>query len=228
MKNLITLIRELLDENNNLKSGLYLKAITESEICNLITKNKLILSENISVAMTAESLTLQCTQLQYFLVLRAEDKDIIHENYNTARLRKAEMVKVFNLYKLLCKYGANLNLTGASLRGAQLQFANLSGAILENCDLQGADLFQANLKDADLTGANLQGANLSEANLFGTNLTNTDLRRVNLSQAELRNSKMVGTAIRGAELWSANMWKVDISKSFYKGADLTRADIRGS
>lgn len=228
MKSFITLIEELLDGNDCFKGRLYLKAITELDICSLIPNNELILSENILVATTVESLTLQCTQLQYFLVLRAEDKDIILENNNTASLKKAKIVRVFDFYKLLRKYGSNLNLTGACLRGAQLQFANLSGSILQNCELSGANLFQANLKGANLQGANLQGANLSEANLFGTDLTNADLRRVNLSQAELRNSKMIGTAIRGAELWSANMWKVDVTKSFHEGVDLTRADTRGS
>ena len=68
------------------------------------------------------------------------------------------------------EYGNRANLSGANLRGANLNDANLSsadlsGANLCDADLSGADLSGANLCDADLSGANLRGANLRGANL---------------------------------------------------------------
>jgi uncharacterized protein YjbI with pentapeptide repeats len=75
----------------------------------------------------------------------------------------------------------NVDLTGASLRGAELIKANLQGANLMRADLRGADLqganlmqtalFQANLSGADLRGAILVGAQLKWANLMEADLS---------------------------------------------------------
>ncbi|MFE0154508.1 pentapeptide repeat-containing protein [Nonomuraea sp. NPDC059007] len=51
--------------------------------------------------------------------------------------------------------------------------ANLSGATLRLADLSGANLTRATLRLADLSGADLTGADLTAANLSGANLTGT-------------------------------------------------------
>ena len=71
--------------------------------------------------------------------------------------------------------GIMANLTGADLRGANLNCTDLTGANLIDADLRGADLTGANLRDANLRGANLNGANFYGANLTGAALTGADL-----------------------------------------------------
>ena len=61
--------------------------------------------------------------------------------------------------------GAEFELIGAYLPGANLSEANLRGADLRGANLTGADLTGANLIDADLRGAGLYRADLRGANL---------------------------------------------------------------
>ena len=77
----------------------------------------------------------------------------------------------------------NVNLTGATLREAELMRANLQGANLIHADLRGANLQGANLMQASLSQANLSGANLQGALLAGTQLQWANLREANLSGA---------------------------------------------
>ena len=63
-----------------------------------------------------------------------------------------------------------MNLSGATLRDAQLVNADLIGA-----NLNGADLREANLCRTNLSKANLSGANLALALLLDTDLTDADV-----------------------------------------------------
>ena len=63
---------------------------------------------------------------------------------------------------------------GDEMSGASLRLANLRGADLRWANLRGADL-----RWADLSGANLSGADLSGAYLSGANLTGAYLRDTN-------------------------------------------------
>jgi uncharacterized protein YjbI with pentapeptide repeats len=228
MKSLIQVVKEQLTQGLSNNSNLYLMAIECENVLNNLLENKIILTGEITGAITAKALTNQYLNVNFFAALAAESDNVSSENEDEFKLKAAKVLGIFSLSRLIREFGQEINLTNANLRGAQLQGADLRGANLENCNLQGANLMKANLKEAILFGANMEGCNLTEANLFAANLTNTDLRRANLTQAELRNSTMVGTSLRGAELWSASMWGVDIEKSFHKGVDLTRADTRGS
>src|SRR5471032_3208365 len=64
----------------------------------------------------------------------------------------------------------NADLTGTSLREAELAKANLQGASLIRADLRGADLQGANLMQTTLFQTNLSGANLQGALLVGAKL----------------------------------------------------------
>jgi hypothetical protein len=67
--------------------------------------------------------------------------------------------------------------------GAKLRHVNLVGAKLRGADLDWACFNDANLTEADLAGADLTGANLTEANLQGANLTEANLTEADLTNA---------------------------------------------
>jgi Pentapeptide repeats (8 copies) len=77
----------------------------------------------------------------------------------------------------------NADLTGTSLREAELAKANLQGASLIRADLRGADLQGANLMQTTLFQTNLSGANLQGALLVGAKLGWANLTEANLSGA---------------------------------------------
>lgn len=64
-----------------------------------------------------------------------------------------------------------MELSGAKLKNAYLQFTDLAGANLQGADLQGAQLERANLR-----GANLRDTNLTNANVYQADLRQADLR----------------------------------------------------
>ena len=225
-----SLLQVVYDEYFSVESSmLFLMALEcDKTINEFMLKSNSSFVKDVIVSKTLNSLTKNQRQTSLFAVLKADTHNIVREDADQAYLKTAEIIKILNLNEVISKHGSSLNLCGANLKGAQLQFADLRGANLDNCDLQGANLFQADLKEASLIGANLEGCNLVEVNLYGANLTNADLRRANLKQAELRNTNMLHTSLRGAELWSASIWGVDMQETFNEGVDLTRADTRGN
>src|SRR3954468_23805272 len=72
-----------------------------------------------------------------------------------------------------------LDLTGRSLRRANLSGSKLWKASFRTAQLQGADLSGAQLQGADLGGAQLQGADLSGAQLQGADLSGAQLQGAN-------------------------------------------------
>jgi uncharacterized protein YjbI with pentapeptide repeats len=78
----------------------------------------------------------------------------------------------------------------ADLSGASLRDADLSSAWLDGVDLSGADLASAGLYHTDLNGAILSGAILNEAELKGADLSGADLRGALLVEANLRNASL--------------------------------------
>jgi len=85
---------------------------------------------------------------------------------------------------------AKIDLSGVSLRGANLSCAYLRGANLSEADLHGAFLSfailnEANLSNANLCAAYLRGATLRDANLSGADLSGTTLRGALLHDADL-------------------------------------------
>jgi hypothetical protein len=122
--------------------------------------------------------------------------------------------------------GANLreaNLREADLRGANLREADLGEADLRWANLSGADLTGADLSGADLTGADLRGANLVETNLReailrGANLVKTNLREANLSGAWLEASTLLGTDLTGANLTDCRIHGISAWRLKLEGA----------
>jgi hypothetical protein len=114
------------------------------------------------------------------------------------------------------------NLTEANLSGADLSKANLSRTNLSKADLNGANLSKAHLTLADLSaahliraqlgGANLFGAHLSGANLIWANLSEADLRSASLERVHFSEANLEGVAFDNASLWDTTFANVDLSK----------------
>ena len=71
--------------------------------------------------------------------------------------------------------GKRAEVSGAALRGADLNGAILTYANLNGADLDGANLRGADLRNAYLNGVNLRGADLNGAILHGVGLNRADL-----------------------------------------------------
>ncbi|MBW4421896.1 MAG: pentapeptide repeat-containing protein [Myxacorys californica WJT36-NPBG1] len=88
-----------------------------------------------------------------------------------------------------------INLCGAELRNANLNYAlllktNLSRAYLVHANLREANLSQAILSESTLESAVLQQARLINANLSGANLAKADLRgAIGLTVAQVKSAK---------------------------------------
>jgi uncharacterized protein YjbI with pentapeptide repeats len=127
---------------------------------------------------------------------------------------------------------ANVNLTGADLRGKELANANLIGAnltrtIAMQANLAGANLRNANLTEADLTGANLNSASLTDAKLPEAFMPGADLRSAHLQRADLTGTSLTGTVLTGAHLRSANLRGAKLIEADLANADLTGANLTG-
>lgn len=79
------------------------------------------------------------------------------------------------------------DLSGISLKGAELQKSTLVDA-----DLSQSNLADANLANTLMLGAHLEHANLKQANLEGADLSNAFLQGADLTNANLSNSKLQG------------------------------------
>ena len=152
---------------------------------------------------------------------------------------KKELYDLINRPGPLWLVGADqkdANLSGASLKRANLYSSNLTGADLRWASLEDATLNAATLNEADLReallgaakliGAYLRGANLKRADLGGANL-----RRADLSMADLEYANLTGADLKEADLSGANMGGANIGTIAYtnepdfKGAKYTRNTI---
>jgi uncharacterized protein YjbI with pentapeptide repeats len=144
-----------------------------------------------------------------------KDANIASANLRGADLSGAQMIHVQGK-----AIGPPTDLTGAKLRGANLQHAflpsvdlrgadlglcNLSAAQLSLADLRGARLTEANLTGAALTSADLRGTVLTLANLGGADLRGADLRRADLTGADLR-AALSGVKLSGARYDATTLW----------------------
>jgi hypothetical protein len=115
------------------------------------------------------------------------------------------------------------SLTGANLYLADLRFANLEGAtltqaILTHADLEGATLINASLGGADLTAATLTHANLKGATLINANLRGADLRAAVLTEANLERAVLVETNLTGATLTRCSIYGISVWNVRLEGA----------
>lgn len=103
-------------------------------------------------------------------------------------------------------YDSALDLSGATLTGADLRGANLTGAVLAEAALAGANLQGAALDDADLAGADLSGADLSTASLVGADLSSASLQDTDLEYADLRRANLAGALGLSQEQLDESSW----------------------
>jgi uncharacterized protein YjbI with pentapeptide repeats len=128
---------------------------------------------------------------------------------------------------------SNVNLNGALLMEADLQWANLAGAALVGVNLIRANVRWAVLMEADLQLAELNGADLSGANFHLANFSGANLGRASLIAADLSGSNLSGVILsdadlRGTDLREAFLQGAFIRRSNLSGALLSRANLHGS
>jgi Pentapeptide repeats (8 copies) len=117
------------------------------------------------------------------------------------------------------------DLTGAALRGANLEDADLKAADLGGADLSGANLNLVDFTKADLRGvilddaqldsahldwADLREASLKRANLFGAHLPHADLRRANLRFTNLIDADLTDADLTGCLVFGTSAWKLKL------------------
>lgn len=91
-----------------------------------------------------------------------------------------------------------------SIEKKTVRIYNHLGAIIR--EVSGETLRGANLRSADLRGADLRGANLYSADLRGANLRNADLGNANLYNADLCGANLYNAILCGAELMNAKFY----------------------
>ena len=123
---------------------------------------------------------------------------------------------------------ADIDLTGAILREADLRHANLIEARLANAQLTQADLRGAELASADLSNANVPYADLRDATLTGATLADCELLNANLRKADLTACNLSNADLRGANLTSAVAHDATLSQANLIGAELRGAEFRNS
>jgi hypothetical protein len=104
--------------------------------------------------------------------------------------------------------GVVLDLSGATLRRAQLEHSDLRGAQLSNADLEWADLRWVDLIEADLRGAKLKRADLHKADL-----QDADLSKADLSHANLEDASLISAAINKAIFNRTRLINTDFSEA---------------
>ncbi len=111
--------------------------------------------------------------------------------------------------------GADANLTGATLNGADLADASLSGTDFDGADLTGANLAGATLTTANLNSANLSQAALTNADATGATLIGANLNSATLTQATLTNTNLYQASLTSADLTGATLTGVQSGQIFF-------------
>lgn len=106
---------------------------------------------------------------------------------------------------------------GADCPRPDLRHVQLSGASLDGADFRWANLERARFVDANLRGARLDGAVLDAA----------ELAQVDLTGASLRAGSFVGAKLASASLERADLRGADLRRADLTGVDLSDADLRG-
>lgn len=107
---------------------------------------------------------------------------------------------------------ADVDLSGANLRNADLEDVWLVGANLSDADLSGANLRNANFSAACLNGANLSGANLNLAYLYQTFLEEADLSKANLIRTNLNEAVLSKCNFSATIFEETGLLNVDLSR----------------
>ena len=120
------------------------------------------------------------------------------------------------------------NLSGISLRGADLMGVDFSQAWLPKanfieCDLRGANFAQAWLIQAQFCTADLRNVNFEGASLFRTNFANADLCDAYMGNVLAPDSNFSNANLKAADIGCACLFH-----SNFCSANLSGADLRGT
>ena len=96
--------------------------------------------DGLSVAKTVRGMAQGGYSPVTVLVVGFNDSDVIAEDADKIKVRRAYTLEVWDGLDLIRRHGNGADLTGANLPGADLSRANLTGADLSRADLTGADL----------------------------------------------------------------------------------------
>ena len=128
------------------------------------------------------------------------EADLSEAKLHQGVFRNADLRQV----DLTAANGAEIDLSGARMDGAQANECRFPGGKLVGVRLAQARIQRANLSNADLTGADLSAADLTQANLSGANLSQATLRGAVLADANLE-----GAILEGADLTDADLSGID-------------------
>ena len=115
------------------------------------------------------------------------------------------------------------DLSGVSLRGADMAEADLRHAALSGADLSDATLVDADLRGADLSGATCWEAELNDANLVNADLRGADLHESSCDDAVLREGNLHGANLEGAFFVRADLFDATLTGTLAYGAVFSEA-----
>ena len=155
-------------------------------------------------------------------------------------------VKPSDYYKIESVEKKIESVTGANLKGRNLNKADMYEAFLAKADLRNAFIKNANLASIKLQRANLEGANFSDSEFLhysgkggrlmawdedtilsgdGANLENADLTGANLQKAKLLNTNLTGANLTSANLQEADLREANLSMAQFQQANLIKANL---
>ncbi len=116
------------------------------------------------------------------------------------------------------------NLSNAHLEGADFRMADLSNTNGTNANFHGADLRRAmlllaNMSNTDFSDAKLGGADLGRANFSMSNLSRVNFEWACLTDVNFQRATLIGCAIYGISVWN-----VDLEEAKQLDLVITRAD----
>jgi uncharacterized protein YjbI with pentapeptide repeats len=145
--------------------------------------------------------------LNTWLKANFAEQDVSHKPANWSKEQPTEVVN------------------GASLEGANLDYANAKGTFLVRAKLSGASLKHAHFDGANLTGADLTKANLTETNFTEADLTKANLTKANLTEANLTEANLTGATLDETNLTEATLYNVNITGVTFHNTNLTGATL---
>jgi uncharacterized protein YjbI with pentapeptide repeats len=121
-----------------------------------------------------------------------------------------------------------LDLSGADLRGLNLDQMVFAGANLAGADLSRASARGAVFSGADLTGANLAGADLTHAGFGFSEVVNATIAFTRLGRAMIQPATLTGAVFAGAGLDYTSFRECDLTGVDLRGCDLSTLDLKRS
>ncbi|SEH01385.1 Uncharacterized protein YjbI, contains pentapeptide repeats [Nonomuraea solani] len=121
-----------------------------------------------------------------------------------------------------------LDLSGADLRGLNLDQMVFAGADLTGADLSRASVRGAIFSGADLTGANLAGADLTKAGFGFSEMVDATIAFTRLGSAMIQPATLTGAVFTGAILDHTSFRECDLTGVDLRGCDLSTLDLKRS